>query len=58
MLTPAQLDRVGQGYRSGYRDGADGKPMRDLSDREGTFYAYDYREGYKAGQNDKRGSKR
>ena len=44
------LDRATHFYRVGYRDAEAGRPFRaDLT--PGTFAAYDYGEGYCAGQN-------
>ena len=51
MLTPAALDRASQGFRRGYRDGAEGRPLVNPYEA-GSFAAFDYAEGHKAGEND------
>jgi hypothetical protein len=52
MLSPQSLDRASQGFRYGYKDGYYGKPCREFA--SGSFAAFDYAEGRKAGENDRK----
>lgn len=61
MLSPATLNRVSHSYRRGYYDGYEGRenrndpvPTADNGIPLKPFSDFDYREGYKAGANDKR----
>ena len=61
MLSDATLERVSVSYRRGYRDGAAGRePFHQVKPEFITesginlkpFADYDYKEGYKSGEND------
>lgn len=51
MLSATQLERASGAYRSGYHDGyAKKEKRRDF--HKGSFADFDYRDGYRAGEND------
>jgi hypothetical protein len=51
MLSPQALDRVSNAYRCGYLAGFAGE--EESVSANDTFAGFDYREGYKAGKNDR-----
>lgn len=62
MLSPNTLERVSNSYRRGYYDGYEGRENRNLPvpDFQGVplkpFSDFDYSEGFKAGENDRKWS--
>jgi hypothetical protein len=65
MLSPSTLNRVSHSYRRGYYDGYEGKPSKndpipttDMGIPLKPFSDFDYEEGYKAGSNDAKWSKK
>ena len=57
MLTPAALARTSQAYRRGYYDAIEGKSFANPYNVD-HFAGIDYREGFEAGANDLKWSKK
>ncbi len=61
MLSPQTLERVSVSYRDGYYDGYYGRPTQNVQGKhpfDRPFSTYDYDQGYHAGANDAKWSKK
>jgi hypothetical protein len=58
MLSPSQLEKTTFSFRKGYKAGYFGEPKQFTAPEGGfkPFGEFDYEEGYKAGQSDKKGN--